>query len=71
MYKLIPRLQKEARLVAAGVTAEDLHYDIDPRYTRLQQRLNDCWDPYMENNMSTTHFLKTVGSLYAIDDQGR
>jgi hypothetical protein len=23
----------------------------------------------MENNMSTTHFLKTVGSLFAIDDQ--
>ena len=29
MYKLIPRLQKEARLVAAGVTAEDLHRDIE------------------------------------------
>jgi hypothetical protein len=32
--------------------ASRLHRDIDPRYTKLQQRLDDCWDTYMENNMN-------------------
>ena len=70
-FALIVTSLSDPNSMPSLVTAEDLHVhrDIDPRYTRLQQRLNDCWNPYMENNMSTTHFLKTVGSLYAIDNQ--
>jgi hypothetical protein len=68
IYKLIPKLRREAQLVYASVAAEDLNRDTDRRYTVLQQRLEDAWSKYEANDITTSNFLKTVSHLYGVPD---
>ena len=60
IYKLIPKLRREASLVYASVAAEDLNRDTDRRYTVLQQHLEDAWSKYKANDITTSYLLKTV-----------
>ena len=68
VYKLIPKLRREAQLVYASVAAEDLNRNTDRHYTVLQQRLEDAWSKYERNNITTSTFLKTVSHLYGVPD---
>ena len=63
VYKLIPKLRRDARLIYASVAVEDLNRD-----TVLQQRLEDAWSKYEANDITTSNFLKTVSHLYGVPD---
>ena len=69
IYRLIPNLRREAELVSAAVTAEDLNRHVQPKFSNLQQRLQDVWDKYAASKITTAHFLKTIGKMYGINDQ--
>jgi hypothetical protein len=68
IYKLIPKLRREAQLICASVATEDLNRDTDRRYTVLQQSLEDAWSKYEANDITTSYFLKTVSHLYGVPD---
>ena len=68
IYKLTPKLRREAQLVYASVAAEDLNRDKDRCYIVLQQRLEDSWSKYEANDITTSNFLKTVSHLYGVPD---
>ena len=70
VYRLLPLLRREAQLVELNVTAADLERDISSLTTNLELRLQDAWDQYTDDHLSTSKFLKTVGHLYGPRDDG-
>ncbi|XP_052268620.1 uncharacterized protein LOC127869999 [Dreissena polymorpha] len=60
IYVLVPTLMTEAEIVAIAVAADDLDRDVATKYTKLEEKIQSLWDKYMGNEVSTTHFLKSV-----------
>ncbi|KAH3887726.1 hypothetical protein DPMN_011820 [Dreissena polymorpha] len=55
----------EAEIIAIAVAADDLDRDVA---TKLEEKIQSLWDKYMGNEVSTTHFLKSVSRLYGPSD---
>ena len=68
IYRLIPKLRREAELIAVSVASEDLARETNRRYTRLDDQLSTLWTSYQDSQMTTTSFLKRVGQLYRFCD---
>ncbi len=64
LYVLVPALKTEADVVEVRVRADDLERDVLRIYGILEQRLQTYWTQYMDNQITTTHFLKAVSRLY-------
>ena len=62
----MPLLQREAKTVELSVVSEDLERDLRKRYTRLEIQLEDAWRSYMDEEMTTTQFLRRCASLYGV-----
>ncbi|KAH3826579.1 hypothetical protein DPMN_128488 [Dreissena polymorpha] len=58
----------EAEIVAIAVAADDLDRDVATKYTKLEEKIQSLWDKYMGNEVSTTHFFKSVSRLYGPSD---
>ena len=70
VYRLLPLLRREAQLVDLNVTAADLERDTSTLTTELELRLQDAWDSYMDEALTTSKFLRTVAHLYGPKDDG-
>ena len=68
VYRLLPLLRREAQLVDLNVAAADFERDISTVTTKLELRLQDAWDSYMSENITTSKFLRTVAHLYGPRD---
>ncbi|KAH3838414.1 hypothetical protein DPMN_111823 [Dreissena polymorpha] len=58
----------EAEIVAITVAADDLNRDVATKYTKLEEKIQSLLDKYMGNEVTTTHFLKSVSRLYGPSD---
>jgi hypothetical protein len=67
-YLLVPLLQREAKLVQHCVDAEDLQRD--SRKTGVEKKLKTAWEKLQGDEVTTTHFLRTVGDIYKPTDHG-
>lgn len=65
-YRLVPLLRREAVLMEMALRAGDLQRDTRGVYRRLETRLQDNWNRYLENELTTTQFLRACGSLYGV-----
>ena len=63
-YKLVPLLLLEADTVKRSIVAGDLDREVNKRYTDLDNKLQETWESYIHNDISTFAFLRTVGRLY-------
>ena len=70
VYRLLPLLRREAQLVDLNVTAADLERDTSTLTKELELRLQDAWDSYMDEALTTSKFLRTVAHLYGPKDDG-
>ena len=68
VYRLLPLLRRESQLVDLNVAAADLERDISTVTTQLELRLQDALDSYMDENITTSKFLRTVAHLYGPRD---
>ncbi|KAJ8313849.1 hypothetical protein KUTeg_008410 [Tegillarca granosa] len=64
-YRLVPLLRREAELVTIKITSDDLERDINARMTKLENNIQTALDRYVNNEVSTSHFLKICANLYA------
>ena len=68
IYRLVPLLRREAQLVELNVTAADLERELSAMTTHLEKRLLEAWDRYMEEELTTSQFLRAVSYLYGPKD---
>lgn len=68
MYRLLLLLRREAQLVELNVMAADLEREKSTVTTQLEQRLQDAWDGYMDDDITISKFLRTVAHLYGPKD---
>ena len=61
----MPLLLREDKIVELSVVSEDLLRDLRKRCTR-QVKLEDAWRSYMDEEMTTTQFLRRCASLYGV-----
>ena len=47
-----------------------IEQDISTITTELELRLQDAWDSYIDENLTTSNFPKTVAHLYGPQDDG-
>ncbi|KAH3728035.1 hypothetical protein DPMN_053981 [Dreissena polymorpha] len=45
-------------------SCDDLDRDVATKYTKLEEKIQSLWDKYMGNEVTTSHFLKSVSRLY-------
>ncbi|XP_062583185.1 uncharacterized protein LOC134244944 [Saccostrea cucullata] len=64
-YKLVPLLLQEAKLVETRVSSDNLFRNVRRSSTATQKKLDTAWDQYDAGEISTGHFLRLCGSLYA------
>ncbi|KAH3820006.1 hypothetical protein DPMN_121750, partial [Dreissena polymorpha] len=60
--------QLDALVTYMDLAADDLDRDVATKYTKLEEKIQSLWDKYMGNEVSTTHFLKSVSRLYGPSD---
>lgn len=70
VYRLLPLLRHEAQLVVLHVVAADLERDLSTMTRQLELRLQDARDQYMDEDLTTSKFLRTVPLLYDSKDDG-
>ncbi|KAH3827316.1 hypothetical protein DPMN_129248 [Dreissena polymorpha] len=58
----------EAKIVAITVAADYLDRDVATKYSKLEEKIQSLWDKYMENEVTTSHFLKAVSRMYGPSD---
>nr|XP_034331451.1 uncharacterized protein LOC105322593 [Crassostrea gigas] len=64
-YKLIPLLLHEAKLVVTRVSSENLFRDVRQSSSATQKKLTEAWEQYDAGQLSTGHFLRLCGTVYA------
>lgn len=64
-YKLVPLLLHEAKLVETRVSSENLFRDVRQSSSATQKKLTEAWEQYDAGQLSTGHFLRLCGTVYA------
>ncbi|XP_062571643.1 uncharacterized protein LOC134233670 [Saccostrea cucullata] len=64
-YKLVPLLLQEAKLVETRVSSDNLLRNVRHSSNATQKKLDTAWEQYDAGDISTGHFLRLCGSLYA------
>ena len=65
LYVLCPLLLQEARVVEIRVHSDNFCRNVRRGTKKIQQKLEASWDQYDSGQISTDHFLRVCGAVYA------
>ena len=65
LYVLCPLLLQEARVVETRVHSDNFCRNVRRGTKKIQQKLEATWDQYDCGQISTGHFLRVCGAVYA------